>query len=209
MAVRGRPRSFDRALALQRIMDVFWAKGYEGAQVSDLTAAVGIAPPSFYAAFGSKEAAFREAVDLYVATTGSAAVRALDQGPTARDAMHAMLQSSIDTALAAPQSSGCLLVLGVVNCQPDTEPLRDLLIRIRADTEAAVRARLDRSVLEGDLSPSVDTRVLANYFSMLMQGLSMQARDGASRDALEALVAPSLAILTCDAPPLAKRRSPP
>lgn len=201
MAIRGRPRSFDRALALQRIMEVFWAKGYEGAQISDLTAAVGIAPPSFYAAFGSKDAAFREAVDLYVATTGSAAVRALDQGPTARDAVRAMLQGSIDAALGAPQAGGCLLVLGVVNCQPDTEPLRDLLIRIRADTEAAIRARLDRGVIEGDLSPSADTQVLANYFSMLMQGLSMQARDGASRDALEALVAPSLAALTDALPP--------
>ena len=100
-----------------------------------------------------------------------------------------------------PQAGGCLLVLGVVNCQPDTEPLRDLLIRIRADTEAAIRARLDRGVLEGDLSPSADTQVLANYFSMLMQGLSMQARDGASRGALEALIAPSLAALTDALPP--------
>ncbi|NKX16695.1 helix-turn-helix transcriptional regulator [Ochrobactrum pseudogrignonense] len=69
-APRGRPRSFDRDDALRRVMEVFWAKGYEGAQLIDLTAAIGVTPPSFYAAFGSKEAAFREAVELYKATTG-------------------------------------------------------------------------------------------------------------------------------------------
>ena len=71
-SARGRPRGFDRDLALERLMQVFWAKGYEGAQLNDLTAAIGVKPPSFYAAFGSKEAAFREAIDLYIATIGAA-----------------------------------------------------------------------------------------------------------------------------------------
>jgi AcrR family transcriptional regulator len=71
MAKRGRPAGFDRAYALERAMEVFWARGYEGATLEDLQAAMGgISPPSFYHAFGSKEALFKEAVDLYVATIG-------------------------------------------------------------------------------------------------------------------------------------------
>jgi len=151
--------------------------------------------PCFYAAFGSKEAAFREAVDLYVATAGSGALRALEEGATADESIRAMLMGSIDTALGAPQSGGCLLILGVVNCQLETEPLRDLLKSIRKDTEARIRARLERAVAEGDLPASSDIRVLANYYSTMMQGLSMQARDGASREELEALVAPAMAAL--------------
>lgn len=66
MAPRGRPRSFDRDQALERVMQVFWAKGYEGAQLTDLVAAIGITPPSFYAAFGSKEAAFaRRSISIW------------------------------------------------------------------------------------------------------------------------------------------------
>lgn len=194
MAIRGRPRSFDRDHALQRLMEVFWAKGYEGAQLNDLTAAIGITPPSFYAAFGSKEAAFREVVDLYVATAGSGAMRALE-GATAHESIHAMLMASIDTALAAPQSGGCLLILGVINCQIDTEPLRDLLKHIRKDTELRIRTRLERSVAEGDLPASSNVQMLANYYSTIMQGLSMQARDGATREDLQALVAPFMAAL--------------
>jgi len=196
MAIRGRPRSFDRDDALQRIMEVFWAKGYEGTQLNDLTAAIGITPPSFYAAFGSKETAFREAVDLYVATVGSGTLRALDEGATTRESIRAMLLSSIHTALSAPQSGGCLLILGVVNCQIETEPLRQLLRRIRKDTEAHIYARLQRGMAEGDLPKPSNIRVLANYYSAVMQSLSMQARDGATRDELEALIDPSMTAIS-------------
>ncbi|WP_163359819.1 TetR/AcrR family transcriptional regulator, partial [Klebsiella aerogenes] len=80
--------------ALERAMRVFWAKGYEGAQLVDLTAAMGINPPSFYAAFGSKQEIFREAIDLYLATAGANAMRALDGTPAARAAIEAMLRAS-------------------------------------------------------------------------------------------------------------------
>lgn len=195
MATRGRPRGFDRDLALQKIMEVFWAKGYEAAQLNDLTAAIGITPPSFYAAFGSKEAAFREAVSLYAATAGSGPMRALDEGETAGQAIRAMLLASIEVALRAPQSNGCLLILGVMNCQPETGPLYDLLKSIRKETVERVRARLERGVADGDLPQTTDIPTLATYYGAMMQAISMQARDGATRQDLEALVGPSLAAL--------------
>lgn len=195
MAIRGRPRGFDRDLALQKIMEVFWAKGYEAAQLNDLTAAIGITPPSFYAAFGSKESAFREAVGLYVVTAGSEPMHALDAGETAQQAIRAMLLASIDVALRAPQSSGCLLILGVMNCQPETGPLYDLLKGMRKETVERVRARLRRGVADGDLPQTTDIPTLASYYGAIMQAISMQARDGATRQELEALVGPSLAAL--------------
>lgn len=195
MATRGRPRGFDRDLALQKIMDVFWAKGYEAAQLNDLTAAIGITPPSFYAAFGSKEQAFREAVSLYVETAGSGSMRALNTVETAQQAIRAMLLASIDVALNAPQSNGCLLILGVMNCQAETEPLYDLLKGLRKETVERVRARLERGVADGDLPQTTDIATLASYYGAIMQAISMQARDGARRPELEALVGPSLTAL--------------
>lgn len=195
MATRGRPRGFDRDLALQKIMDVFWAKGYEAAQLNDLTAAIGITPPSFYAAFGSKEQAFREAVSLYIETAGSSSMRALNTGETAQQAIRAMLLASIDVALNAPQSNGCLLILGVMNCQAETEPLYDLLKGLRKETVERVRARLERGVADGDLPQTTDIATLASYYGAIMQAISMQARDGARRPELEALVGPSLTAL--------------
>ena len=65
-AQRGRPRAFDPDAALERAMHVFWAKGYEGASLSDLTRAMRINRPSLYAAFGNKEQLFRKVLDRYV-----------------------------------------------------------------------------------------------------------------------------------------------
>ncbi|WP_394828185.1 TetR/AcrR family transcriptional regulator [Pendulispora albinea] len=192
---RGRPRTFDREHALHRAMEVFWAKGYEGAQLTDLTAAMGINPPSFYAAFGSKEEAFREAVELYRGTVGASTLRALDAGGSVRDAVEGMLLQSVDNVLAAPGRGGCLLILGVVNVLPENEPLRRLLIGIRAETAARLQERLDRAVQEGELAQGTDTRALTMHFATVMQGLSLQARDGITREDLVRAVSSAVRVL--------------
>src|SRR5882724_5333032 len=96
MASRGRLREFDRELALRKAMNVFWALGYEGASHAKLMQAMAnINAPSFYAAFGSKELLFREAVELYQRTEGSGTARALREQPTAKAAIEAMLRDAV------------------------------------------------------------------------------------------------------------------
>ncbi len=195
MASRGRPRNFNREQALERALRVFWAKGYEGAQLVDLTAAMGINPPSFYAAFGSKQAIFREAIDLYLATSGAQSMRALDETPATHAAIEAMLRASADVALAAPDARGCLLILGLVNCLPENQPSRDYLRDLRRATIDRIRRRLDRGLGDGDLAVGTDTAQLASFYATVMQGLSLQARDGASREELDAVVAAAMSAL--------------
>ncbi|MFP5296803.1 MAG: TetR/AcrR family transcriptional regulator, partial [Alphaproteobacteria bacterium] len=94
----GRPRSFDRDQALTRAMEVFWAKGYADASMAELTAAMGVSAPSLYAAFGSKEQLFREAVELYQRTQGADAWRCLDGDMPVRDAVEALLLATAESA---------------------------------------------------------------------------------------------------------------
>jgi len=190
-SARGRPRGFDRDQALERLMQVFWARGYEGAQLNDLTAAIGVKPPSFYAAFGSKEDAFREAIDLYIATIGSAPMRALEEAATVRDGLRAMLEGSVAVALSA-KPGGCLLILGVVNCLPANEAVRAHLLNARRKTVELVAARLRRGVVDGELPVDTDIPRLAAFFHGIMQAISFQARDGATRADLYALIEPAL-----------------
>lgn len=199
---RGRPRGFDRDAALHQVMEVFRAKGYGGAQVADLTEAVGIAPPSFYAAFGSKAAAFSEAVDLYVRDVASRPMQALDAAASVRDGLRAMLEGSIDVATSTRQG-GCLLILGVVDTIPEHDVARAHLLRWRRRTRRLLAARIARAVAEGDLPKASDPAQLAAFFHGVMQAISFQARDGASRAALRALIAPALAALP---PPPARGR---
>lgn len=168
-------------------MDVFWGKGFEGAQVSDLTAVMGINPPSFYAAFGSKEAVFREALELYLATIGVRSIAALNDTPHVRDAVRAMLVVSAETALAAPQSAGCLASIGLVNGSQNHQLRREMsaLRRITADR---VRLRIERGVSEGQLPHGLNAESLGIFYGAVVQALSLQAQDGSTRDELMATI---------------------
>ncbi|SNB64192.1 transcriptional regulator, TetR family [Arboricoccus pini] len=172
-------------------MEVFWARGYEGAQLTELTSAAGIAPPSFYAAFGSKEAAFCEAVDRYVATVGAVPMQLLESAPTVREGLRAMLVASIDVALSR-RPGGCLLVLGVVNDLPANEGARRHLMDKRRKTRELIAARIERGRREGELSAGTDTQQMAAFIHGVMQMISFQARDGATRQELTLLLEPAL-----------------
>lgn len=193
-ATRGRPRLFDRSAALQRALRVFWEKGYEGAQLIDLTEAMGISASSFYATFGTKEKVFFEVVDLYVTTLGAQAASALEDAPTAHAGLLAMLEQTICTATAT-DAGGCMLVLGVVTPLRETQAAWDYLKKARRKTLATIKARLARGVKEGDLPDSTRINDLAAHFLGLTQAISFQARDGVSRARLRRLIAPAMAAL--------------
>lgn len=187
MAEKGRPRSFDRAAALRRAMEVFWIKGYDGASLSDLTAAMDIRSPSLYAAFGSKEALFREAVALYGETEGTEIWNALPEMPTAREAFERFLRASADAFTRPEKPAGCLIVLGALNANDTNANVCRELRDQRAGNVMTLRERLERAVDEGELPENLDCRAVATFYATVQQGMSVQARDGASRDTLLAV----------------------
>lgn len=193
MAERGRPRGFDRDVALRRAMETFWAHGYEGTSMSDLTVAMGIASPSVYACFGSKEELFREAVELYGATEGGKALRALDEAPTARDGVGAMLRSNADTFADPTTPPGCMVTLAATAGTTKNADVRTFLAERRRHMHTMIHDRLERGVAEGDVPAGTDTDSLAAFSTTVLQGLSIQARDGASRAELEAVITCAIA----------------
>jgi AcrR family transcriptional regulator len=166
-------------------MTVFWEKGYEGASLDDLQAAMGLtSPPSFYAAFGSKERLFFEVVDLYVGTIGCRPVQALEERPTAREGIEAMLCEVVDIVCGPDTPPGCLVTLGAINCAPASKSVQDHLRGYRVQTPELIRRRLMRGVAEGDVPQGVDLEPLVSFYSTFHLGLPVRARDGASREAL-------------------------
>ena len=185
---RGRPRSFDRDAALRRAMEVFWERGYEAASLEALTEAMGINRPSLYACFGCKEALFREAVNLYNRVEGVATNQAMAEAPTAREAVEAMLRGNVEAYSDPKKPSGCMIVLAATLGTPEGASVRAHLAQTRRQAQAMLKRRLDRAVAEGELPTGVDTAAVAAFYTTVLQGLSIQARDGAGRKALNAVV---------------------
>ena len=185
MAV-GRPRGFCTTQALDAAMQVFWRKGYEGTSIADLTAAIGINSPSLYAAFGNKEGLFKAVLQRYDERRQEF-IDAILSAPTAQATaslyLHGVADFAADTGGATPP--GCLLLQCGSSCGDEEIP--DYVSRVRAEKEAALSSRFERSIKDGDLPPDADPAVLARYLSTISNGMCVQAAAGVSLAELHAI----------------------
>jgi len=168
-------------------MHLFWRHGYEPTSIADLTRAMGITPPSLYAAFGDKRRLFLEAVERYLGGA-EALAETLHSAPTARQAAHDLLIAAAvgDTGEATPP--GCLLASSIISGSVEAEGVRADLARIRRGIETALRDRIDRDIGVGQLPSDTDSRGLAGHVFAVVQGMSTLAKDGADRDQLMRIV---------------------
>jgi AcrR family transcriptional regulator len=188
----GRPRAFDRGHALDRALDVFWRKGYEGASLCDLTEAMGINPPSLYAAFGNKEELFCKALDRYTEKHADFLRETLAR-PKAKDGIAALLTSTADSLTDKSSPPGCLLVQGIAGAGDHAQCIRDQLSARRAAGERTIRERLKRGKAEGELPEDADPGALARYIATVTQGMAVQAAGGATRAELRRIAETAMA----------------
>jgi AcrR family transcriptional regulator len=182
---RSGPRTFNRDEAIETAMRLFWRHGYEGVSVGDLTAAIGIAPPSLYSAFGNKAGLYREALDRYRSLPG--ALDGLSRAKSLEEAVEGLLRDAVVAATASSSELGCMVSSGMVECAVENEGVAQDLTERRRSIRDVIALTLERWV-DGPTA-----NALAGYFAAVMQGLSVQARDGASWDELERVVDQAIA----------------
>lgn len=178
---RGRPRQFDRDAALARAMKMFWADGYANTSVSDLTHAMNISPPSFYSAFGSKDALYEESLKFFVEHHGGQMWARLESTPALGDAIEGFLMASASAFSDSGHPPGCMVIAGLHEMIPgrDNDDATDSAAWLLAQREANDRKmqnRFKRAIAEGDAPGDFDCRAAADFVLTLQAGLSNTAR---------------------------------
>lgn len=182
LATRGRPREFCPDEALASALQVFWTKGYEGASLTDLTDAMGITRPSLYAAFGNKEALFRQALDLYQRDKMAYIGEAMRE-PTARAVAEYLLHGAVDTATGS-ECRGCMGVISTVACQSVEPSIRDDVNQRAESAKQLIVDRMQLAIDAGEFMVPTQAAAITRYLLALMQGISVQAQSGSTRSEL-------------------------
>lgn len=193
MAVTGRPRGFDRDAALEAAMLLFWRKGFTATSMNDLCDVMGIRSPSLYAAFGSKEALYLEAVEHYVRTVGPPVWDKLAEGATAHAGVEKLLLAGTESLPASCGTpAGCMAMLAAVG---DEWPaaIAEAVRKVRLEMLNMLRSRLESGVAKGELPASTDIDRLSRFYLGIFQGMAIQARDGATPAELRGVVAAAMA----------------
>ena len=192
---RGRPPAFDRETVLASARDTFWKHGYDGSSIADLTSAMGITPQSLYAAFGSKAELYRETLDQYRRMPRPEPGNPFQDKLDTVAAFERFLTNSARIFTAPEHPKGCMISTAVLNCAEENEPIAHHVASMRLQTLDIFTARIERGIAEGDMRPDTSARSLARFLGAIVQGMSVQARDGATTEELLGLMSHALAEL--------------
>lgn len=196
---KGRPRQFDRELALRKALKIFWETGYEPASVAALCDAMGINPPSLYAAFGNKTRLYLEALELYEKLYWDAPARRLATEPDIRRALANYFSEAAEIILSPENPCGCMAVVATVNVSGQETEIIERARQTREDTKKMFAERLRVAIKDGQIPADADVPAIAGALNSMLEGLSLQARSGIFLSELKAMAALAVRILP-DAP---------
>ncbi len=179
---RGRPRSFDEREALEKAIQVFWSKSYDGVTIDDLVVGMGVGRPSLYAVFGDKRTIFVRALKAYAEAKGARAAKALFSPPTLREALASFLRHAVESATEEGSAQGCLMVC-IAPLVDDAE-VRQFLKDAVAAGAALVERRFRDGITAGEIPPDFPVAARAIQVGDLARGLTMRAQMGTPRATL-------------------------
>lgn len=192
---RGRPRTFDRDAALDKALMLFWKHGYEGTSLSDLVAATGAKAPTLYAEFENKEGLFRAAMERYIERFSAYRNAALqDDAKPVAEAVESWFRATAECFTDCDTPSGCFFICTSTALAASSGEIAHMLRQQHDAQQLTLQRFLDSRQQRGELTSAADTSSLSRYLVCLVQGMSVRAREGASKADLDNIIDTLMAI---------------
>lgn len=199
-----RPREFDSSAALDRAVDTFWERGYDGTAVQDLCSAMDLNPGSLYGAFGDKRTLFLAALDRYMDSVSTLAIDCVGSAPSGMAGIRAFFENVIQGMTGGKRKWGCLITNSVAELSLRDPEIAEKVRRHLARVEATFASALARAKGAGELARGVGPESAA-YLVCVLQGLNVLAKTKPGRKTLSGIVDVALAALSPKAAPLASK----
>lgn len=193
---RGRPRAYDPNAVLGQALETFWAGGYFGTSVDELSLAMGLSRPSLYAGFGDKRTLYLKAIEFYCSIERAAVERAISEARPIGQGLRALVRNAITNYVAeAFGPRGCFMASVVVTDAASDPVVRRALDASVRDLEARLTERFRRAGETGEISPAAPPELLAHMACDTLYGLALRARAGVPRQELERSAEAAMALL--------------
>lgn len=189
-----RTKAFDPEAALDRALEVFWARGYDGTSTQDLVDALEISRSSLYGTFGSKRVLYHRALERYAPVGAEQLRRGLTGPGPLKERLRRALLAIAEHDLQAERARGCFAANAGLELAPIDDEVRRLVAAAFAENRAVLRTELERAQSAGELGADADLDALAAFLSNTLQGLRVVAKGTADRRLVEQTVDTSLTL---------------
>lgn len=188
MNKRGRPKKYDKDLALQQAMQVFWQQGYSATSLDDLSAAMGMNRPSIYIAFGSKADIYRQSLAAFCGQLDQALTICLDADSNLRESLMKFFDGALEVYCGLEPAMGCLMICTApaecLNSEEIAHDLQSLILRV----DKALEKRIREAIKSGHIAKHVDAKLLAMHLQATLQTIAIRSRAGADKRSLKKYV---------------------
>jgi AcrR family transcriptional regulator len=185
---RGRPPTFNKEEALAKAAALFWRHGYEGTSIAMLVDAIGVAPPTLYSAFGSKDELFCQVLERYQRADMHGGSEAVPDAVPFRHILEHFLRASVGRFTDPQGPKGCMVLVGAVQHGPEGDIAGEAIATARTETLTRLVQALEGARAKREIPPETDCEALARFYMGVLQGMAIQAIDGADRRVLARMV---------------------
>lgn len=173
-----RTKEFDVDKALEKAIEIFWYKGYNGTSAQDLVTYLGLSRSSLYDTFGDKQKLFAQSLRLYQEGSRNQIVQLFENSDNIRETLHDIFKQAVVESLDDSITKGCFMVNASIELAIHDPEIANIVKKNSQSMEELFSTVIQKGQDLGQISKKIDARVIARFVLNTYSGIRVLARSG-------------------------------